>query len=351
MKVWVGLSGGVDSSTSLHLLKEAGHDVTACFISVWQPDFLPCTQNEDRRDALRVAAALDVPYVDIDARDAYKQQVVDYLVAEYRLGRTPNPDVMCNTHVKFGLFFDAALNAGADAVATGHYARTCTQPDGSTDLLAGVDGAKDQSYFLWNTPQDRLKRTLFPIGNFEKSHVRELAAQAHLPTATKKDSQGLCFMGHVDMEQFLTEILGLQEPGTVIDEEGRAVGTHPGALFFTIGQRHGFEVHAHDPQTPPLYVVAKDIGGNTLTVAPKQHMPQTDEVELRDVNWINGEPEIGTTYQARFRYRQPLFAVSLISLGERRATVAFDEPQVGVPAGQSLVLYDGEVCVGGGIIQ
>ncbi|NBD74366.1 tRNA 2-thiouridine(34) synthase MnmA [Patescibacteria group bacterium] len=351
MNIWVGLSGGVDSSTSLYLLKEAGHDVTACFISVWQPDFLPCTQNEDRRDALRVAAHLDVPFRDIDARDAYKARVVDHLVHEYQEGRTPNPDVMCNDHIKFGLFFDAARAAGAEAVATGHYARRAERADGSVDLLSGVDSEKDQSYFLWRLTQEKLQRIRFPVGEYEKAHVRELAARAQLPTAHKRDSQGLCFMGHVDLEQFLIELVGPQNEGQVLDTAGHPIGSHPGALFFTIGQRHGFSVAAHGPHTPPLYVISKDTSANTLTVAPKHEMPATDEVTLTTCNWINHVPEIGTTYQARFRYRQRLFDVSVIAVTDTGATIALDEPQVGVPAGQSLVLYDGEVCMGGGIIQ
>lgn len=364
-RVVVALSGGVDSSVSAALLKEQGYAVAGAFIITWQAPWLPCTWREERRDAMRVAAQLDIPFHTIDLSKEYERDVVDYFVAEYKAGRTPNPDVMCNKYVKFGAFFDWAMEQGFEYVATGHYARVEKRVetkedrgDEPYDLLTGIDQNKDQTYFLWTLTQRHLAHTLFPVGGHEKSHVRALAAQYGLPTATKKDSQGVCFLGKIDMKEFLQHYIELA-PGTVLDAAGQVIGTHDGAAFFTLGQRHGFSVHAHTPNTEPLYVIAKDVAANTITVAPRNDKHTTEKqltktIELTDCNWITtaSTPYTlpPTPYRARFRYRQLLLPVTLADCTHTTAAITFDTPQAYVPVGQSLVVYDGEHCLGGGII-
>jgi len=266
-KVFVGLSGGVDSSTSAAILKKDGYDVTGVFIKVWQPDFLPCSWREDRLDAMRVAAHLDIPFITMDLEKEYKQEVVDYMVHEYKEGRTPNPDVMCNKYIKFGAFFDKAMEMGADYVATGHYARV--KKDGDVvRLLAGADENKDQSYFLWTLTQKQLKKTLFPIGEYVKPEVRKIAEKFGLSTAKKKDSQGLCFIGKLDMKDFLKEFIP-EKKGDVLNGKGEVVGEHDGAYFYTLGQRHGFTVTVKGVDDTPYFIIYKDIEANTITVSHK----------------------------------------------------------------------------------
>lgn len=387
-KVFVGLSGGVDSSVSAALLKKAGYDVTAVFIEVWQPDWLECNWKEDRRDAMRVAAHLRIPFVTLNLQREYKQGVIDYMLAEYEAGRTPNPDVMCNREVKFGAFWDWAKKQGADLIATGHYARVISAEEGEADsgakysLLAGNDKNKDQSYFLWTLTQDDLSHTLFPVGHLQKAEVRKLARKFKLPNAEKKDSQGLCFMGKVDLKGFLAHYLEAEE-GNVLDEKGEIIGTHPGALFFTIGERHGFTVNKKTPNGTPYYVTDKDIEQNTITVSNKRlsetvtvetsgasHVsPGTlvktskvstflpgavKEVHIEHVNWISGHiTEVGPQYKllARSRYRQPLERARIASANFSETTVEFEGPQNALAPGQSLVVYDGEECLGGGVIS
>ena len=255
-KVFVGMSGGVDSSVSVALLKVAtpnnfsklfgrptpegfsGYEVVGVFIKVWQADFLPCTWREERREAMRAAAHLGIPLITLDLEKEYKDEVVDYMIREYSMGRVPNPDVMCNKHVKFGAFLEFAKKNGADFIATGHYARIQsshhTLPPKPYSLLMGVDAEKDQSYFLWTLTQDQLAHTLFPVGHLQKSEVRDLAKEFGLPNAEKKDSQGLCFMGAVDMADFLKHYLKT-EVGNVLDKDGNIIGTHQGAILYTIG--------------------------------------------------------------------------------------------------------------------
>ncbi len=341
------MSGGVDSSVSAHLLKEAGHEVIGAFIKVWQPDFLPCGWREERRDAMRVAAELGIPFVTIDLEAEYKKGVVDYMIGEYRAGRVPNPDVMCNKSVKFGAFLDRALALGADSIATGHYARIGIV-DGRDRLLKGKDSEKDQSYFLWTLGERELSRTLFPVGELEKSEVRAIAIERGLPNATKKDSQGLCFMGPVDIEEFLGHYLSLV-PGAVLDERGEVVGEHRGATIYAIGQRHGFSIENDAPHRSPHYVVAKDIEKNTITVsslAPSRSGEGRTRVRLSSDNL----PEASTRCEARIRYRGELAPASIEREGVE-CFVRFDAPMAGISDGQSLVAYDDDVCLGGGIIE
>jgi tRNA-uridine 2-sulfurtransferase len=361
-RVLVAMSGGVDSSVSAALLIEQGYDVEGAFIVTWQAPWLPCTWREERRDAMRVAARLGIPLHTIDLSKEYERDVVDYLVREYKSGRTPNPDVMCNKHIKFGAFLTQAIERGFDKIATGHYARVeIEEGEGGTLrylLYTGTDRMKDQSYFLWTLGQEELSRTLFPVGGHEKKDVRELARQYGLSTADKKDSQGVCFLGKVDMKEFLSHYIQA-EPGDVFDIDGRVVGKHDGAVFYTIGQRHGFSVQARDPFAEPLYVVAKDMEHNALVVASAEPTdlaiaPSATAIELSGVHWVAGEAPLRIQTDmpicARLRYRQPLFPVIITEITNTHATVTPEAPQRFAPAGQSMVLYMGETCLGGGII-
>lgn len=353
MKAFVGVSGGVDSSVSAALLKEAGHDVVGVFLRVWQPEFLSCTWRDDRTDAKRVCATLGIPFLELDCADVYKQKVVDYMIAEYRMGRTPNPDVMCNGAVKFGVFYDTAMRMGADIVATGHYARVGKTDDDTPTLLAGVDPEKDQSYFLWNIQKEHLAHIMFPIGDKIKRDVRTLAEQFNLHTATKKDSQGVCFLGKLDMHDFLAHFIETK-PGDVLNDAGEVIGHHDGATFLTLGQRHGFIITTKTPHDKPYYIIAKDVEHNTITVrnatAVEHNHPSSQYIALSHTNWLT-PPAPGKTYDARLRYRQKLFHVEMKEMTGTTARIQCDEPQAFVPIGQSLVLYDGDRCLGGGIIE
>ena len=370
-KVFVGMSGGVDSSVSAVLLKKARYNVTGVFIKVWQPEWFTCTWREDRLDAMRVAAKLGIPFITLDLEEEYKQEVVDYMIAEYRLGRTPNPDVMCNKYVKFGGFYKWAMAQGADYVATGHYARieqvksqkvrvvSDTKNDrlGTFDfrLLTALDTNKDQSYFLWTLTADQLAHTLFPVGDLEKPEVRKYAEKFGLANADKKDSQGLCFIGKVDVKDFLKRYI---EPvrGDVLSSDGGVIGFHDGATFFTIGERHGFTITKKTTHDEAYYVVSKDMSRNTITVSSFTQMHQSSrdilKIKLIKVNILNpAEIKINYPYTARSRYRQALFVCKIIVYTDETLQVAFDKPPESISPGQSLVLYDWEVCLGGGIIE
>ena len=345
-KAYVGLSGGVDSSVSAALLKEQGYDVTGVFIKVWQPDFMPCTWKDERRDAMRVAAHLDIPFITLDLEKEYKEEVVDYMLREYKAGRTPNPDVMCNRFVKFGGFYEWARKQGADFVATGHYARS---KNGS--LYTGVDMNKDQSYFLWTIKREKLIKTLFPIGDMEKPRVRALAAKFRLPNADKKDSQGLCFIGQIDMKEFLKHYID-EKPGNVLNENGEVIGRHEGSLFYTLGERHGFVITEKTPEDKPYFIIAKNDAENTLMVSNKKYsgvIAENKKVILKDVNWISLPQQ--KIYQARVRYRGTLHNVAIKRLGEDQAEISFVDTTDIIAPGQSIVIYDGELCMGGGVIE
>lgn len=354
-KVYVAMSGGVDSSVSAALLREQGYDVTGVFIKTWHPPFLECTWKEERKDAMDVCAHLGIPFKTFDFEETYKKEVVEYMISEYASGRTPNPDVMCNEKIKFGAFFKKARKEGAEYVATGHYARIKTQntkhKTRNVELLTGVDAQKDQSYFLWRVPKEVFAHVLFPVGDIEKAEVREQAHRFGLSVADKKDSQGVCFLGHVDMRDFLKRFIAVSV-GAVLNERGDVIGTHDGALLYTLGQRHGFHVTKKTPTDGPLYVVSKDIERNTITVS---HNLTTDrafshtDVVLEQVNWISETPVVHKEYTARFRYRQPLQACVVDVVGEN-IRIHFTEPQHSIALGQSVVVYDGDVCIGGGVV-
>lgn len=337
-KVFVGLSGGVDSAVTAARMKDAGAEVVGVFIKGWYPPGMPCTWAQDRRDAMRVAAALHIPFHTLDASAEYKRGVIDYLLAEYKAGRTPNPDIMCNREVKFGAFYAFAQAQGADYIATGHYARV---QEGV--LLRGIDAAKDQSYFLWAVPKEALSMTLFPLGELHKTETRELAQRYQLPVSEKKDSQGICFLGSISVEDFLKEEFGSTE-GVAVDAAGERVGVHSGALLHTLGER----ISLKEATPGPWYVVQKDLEDNVLVVAHTPVVPEkTTTISLHDTNWFTEVPE-GTVLSAQYRYHGPQIRGTLSKdRTQFIPTSGISEP---IASGQSLVIYQDDVCIGGGII-
>jgi len=359
------MSGGVDSSVAAALLKKNGKfDVVGAFAKGWQPEGMVCGWKEERRDAVRAAAKLGIPFLTFDFSEDYEEKVVDYMKKEYSEGRTPNPDVMCNKYIKFGLFLDKALKMGADCIATGHYIRRSpalnfckTHPPTRQakiseqahfiKLLQAKDKNKDQSYFLWTLTQEQLKYCLFPIGDYKKPEVRKLARKFGLHVAEKKDSQGLCFVGDIDFAVFLRRILP-KKKGEIRTPDGKTIGYHDGAHFYTIGQRHGLAVAGKTP----YYVVAKDLKNNVLIVAKEKEEKEfyKKEVIIDRANWISELPKEKKKYLARIRYRQPLQECQVVSVSAGSATIHFEKPQRAVTSGQSLVLYKGLEMLGGGII-
>lgn len=348
--VFVGLSGGVDSSVAALRLKRQGFNVVGVFIKVWHPDFLECNWEQERLDAMRVAAKLGIPFLTCDAEEAYKKDVADYFISQYKDGQTPNPDVMCNKYVKFGAFLSFAREHGADYIATGHYAQR-TQAQEGFSLLRGVDGNKDQSYFLWTLTQEQLAKVLLPVGDTDKDAIRAEAKRAGLLTAQKKDSQGICFLGHVDIPEFLSHYIPLEE-GAVLDTDGMRIGTHKGAFVYTIGQRHGFHIEKKDAERTPHYVVFRDVKANTITVSPEKPVERArHELQIRHTNYINWIPAVGVEVQVQTRYRQKPSRCVVESIGTGTLILRYQEQAELAPSGQSCVLYDGEQCLGGGIIE
>lgn len=341
LKVFVGLSGGVDSAVSAALLKKEGYVVTGVFIKIQIPGY-PCPAAHDRVEAMRVAAHLKIPFIEIDLSKEYQEEVFKLSLKEFEQGRTPNPDALCNREIKFGAFFNFARAHGADLVATGHYARV---KDGM--LYAGNDTTKDQSYFLWAVPETSLRYTLFPVGHLEKKQVRLLAEKFGLPNATRKDSQGLCFLGDIGIDDMLAREITHQE-GMVLSEHGEKIGTHRGVRLYTLGERHGFSLFQTTPHSVPHYVIKKDITANTITVSSSKFPAhaRTTELTLSETNWF-GVVADGVC-EARYRYRQELIPAELKQEGEV-VKVILKKPHY-VPLGQSLVLYRGTQCLGGGVI-
>jgi tRNA-specific 2-thiouridylase len=293
---------------------------------------------------MRVAAKLNISLVTLDLGKEYKAAVVDYMLAEYKAGRTPNPDVECNRHIKFGLLYNWAMQNGADFVATGHYAQSDVK---NQQLLAGADKNKDQSYFLWAIKREQLTKILFPIGTLEKSEVRKLATKFGLPNAARPDSQGLCFVGQLDIKTFLQEFVATK-PGQVLNELGEVIGTHDGAIFYTLGERHGFTVTKKTANDEPYYVVSKNMVDNTITVSAKNNISSANKLLISNPNWL-AEPKLGKQYQARVRYRAALLPCVIMQEG-KNTIVEFAQAPDFITPGQSVVIYDGEQVVGGGII-
>ncbi|MBI5457263.1 tRNA 2-thiouridine(34) synthase MnmA [Candidatus Kaiserbacteria bacterium] len=350
-RVFVGLSGGVDSAVSAALLQREGYDVVGAFIKIWQPEFIECTWCEDRLDAMRVCAALAIPFREVDLSQEYKEAVVERMVRGYAQGITPNPDALCNIHIKFGSFSRWAKENGAKAIATGHYARK-REVGGHFDLLRARDSAKDQSYFLYRLGQLELARALFPIGGLLKSEVRALASKFNLPVAKKPDSQGLCFVGEVSMSEFLKRFIAVI-PGPLVCD-GRVIGEHEGAALYTVGQRHGFAL-SKDAGAGPFYVTRVEVVKNTVHVSLRREDATRTTVNLSDMHWIYRELRLPVTLQAQARYHEAPIGAT-ISKGPGGFASAFEHPHIASP-GQSLVLYqknereeEGDVCLGGGII-
>ncbi len=353
-RVVVGLSGGVDSAVTAHLLKAQGFDVVGIFMKNWEgdDDDAYCSSNVDFVDAAAVADVLGIEIEHVNFAAEYKDRVFAEFLREYAAGRTPNPDVLCNAEIKFKAFLDHAMRLGADRIATGHYARV-RERDGRFELLKGLDPAKDQSYFLHRLNQAQLAKTLFPVGELRKTEVRRIAAEIGLPNARKKDSTGICFIGERPFRDFLNRYLN-HAPGPMLDEHGRELGRHVGLSFYTLGQRQGLGiggVREGGGEHAPWYVAHKDLAHNTLHVVQGHEHPwlQSRWLEAEDCSWVAGAPPAPGALAAKTRYRQA-DAPCTLTLQPAGFRLDFGAPQWAVTPGQSAVLYDGEVCLGGGVI-
>lgn len=349
-KILVGMSGGVDSSVTAALLVREGHEVIGGYMRNWsdgKEENGVCTWKTDRRDAQRVAAHLGIPLMTFDFEAQYRAEVVQYLYDEYAAGRTPNPDVLCNRQIKFGYFLEAARQLGCDAVATGHYAGVSVDGDGA-HLMRAKDDNKDQTYFLHQLNQEQLRHALFPLQPYLKSEVRDLARSFDLPTAERRESMGICFVGRVPIKDFLQSNVAAT-PGEVVLEDGTHIGTHDGLQYFTIGQRHGF---TQPGGGEPYYVAAKDLATGRLIVAPRESaLLLSSTATITQMHWVSGSaPALSLRCLARLRHRAPLAPCTVQSHADGSATVVFDAPQWGAAPGQFCVLYTQEECLGGGAI-
>ncbi len=345
--VFVAMSGGVDSSVAAALLKRRGFDVVGVYMRCWSENN-PCTES-DEADAHRVAARLKLPFYIWDFEREYEKNVVGYMVKGYKEGITPNPDVMCNKEIKFGLFLKKALKWGADYIATGHYVKIRNPKSEIRNLYIAKDLNKDQSYFLWTLTQAQLKHSLFPIGNYVKPEVRELAKKFGLPTATKKDSQGICFLGKVRVDDFLRERLSQVVAGPIKTVDGKLIGTHQGAELYTIGQRHGLGIGGDGP----YFVVKKDVAHNVIYVAKEgDGYLFGKELEVKNINWISGaKMETPQKVMCRTRYRQPLVKATIFPHSKNTYSVVFENSHRDITSGQSVVFYKEAKMLGGGIIE
>ena len=364
-RVILGLSGGVDSSVAAVKLLEEGYEVIGVFMRNWDsatnndflgnPDFNSdvCPQEKDYQDAVKVAEKLGIEIKRVDFIEEYWNYVFKYFLDEYAAGRTPNPDLMCNKEIKFKAFLDYANNLNADYIAMGHYARVTHDPVKGSYLLRGLDGNKDQTYFLALLSQKQIEKALFPIGDMQKKEVRELAIKYDLATATKKDSTGICFIGERRFHQFLQNYLPAK-PGKMIRLNGEVIGNHDGLMYYTIGQRKGLGIGGiQGYSTDPWFVVGKNLEENVLYVEQgiDNDYLYSDFCIVKDLNWINEVPVVGKEYQAKFRYREKDNSVVITLLEDNLMHVKFNHPVRAVTPGQACVIYDGEICMGGGIIN
>ena len=348
MRVVVGMSGGVDSAVSAWLLKQAGYDVIGVFMKNWEEkdEDGVCTSEGDWKDVQNVCDIIGIPYYSVNFAKEYWDRVFTLFLSEYKAGRTPNPDVLCNREIKFKAFLDFAMQLGAEKIATGHFVQT----DDEGHLLKGVDPNKEQSYFLYMLHQHQLKKAIFPVGGMTKQEVRQIALQAGLPVAAKKDSTGICFIGERQFKPFLSQYLPAQ-PGDMVTPEGEVVGRHDGLMFYTLGQRRGLGIGGRGDGRS-FFVVDKDLKKNQLIVVQGEDHPllYCKAARIEQLTWISDAPKIGNTYGVKTRYRQPDQNAILTEMTADGAIVTFGEKQRAVTPGQSLVFYDGNVCLGGGII-
>lgn len=351
------MSGGVDSSLTAALLKEQGYDVVGVYMKNWSKDLpgFPCPWKEDYQDAKRVAVKLGIPFEMFDFETEYFEKVVQYMIDGFKAGITPNPDIMCNQEIKFKLFYDTARERGADYIATGHYSRVINSENSklkipnskSAMLLKAKDANKDQTYFLYRVEEDALMHTLFPLGDMTKPEVRKEAEKRGLITAHKKESMGICFVGKVGIKEFLSQYVETK-PGNIINDQGDVIGKHDGAIFYTIGQRHGLDVGGG----LPYYVVGKDMKKNEVYVTSdiSDSKLWSDVIKLSSIHWINDAPSKGDELEVRTRHRAKLIKCSIVALNAHTVEIKPDEAIRALTPGQSAVLYDGDVCNGGGII-
>lgn len=354
--VFLGMSGGVDSSVSAYLLQQQGYKVVGVFMKNWSGkletsrgvfDF-PCSSQADYEDARQVAGNLGIPLYTFDFETEYRQRVIEYFITEIKKGRTPNPDIMCNKEIKFKVFLDKCLSLGADYIATGHYARINQTDDGVFHLLKGVDNTKDQSYFLATLGQYELSHTLFPVGDIPKSEVRRIAAEIKLPNAKKPDSQGICFVGEIDVNAFIEAFVG-ENIGEIINTKGDIIGQHRGLYFYTIGQRKGLGIGGGIP----YFVKAKDLEQNQLVVS--KGMDPLDlyqsEVLISELSWTSQCPNLPQQLRAKIRYRSQDVECVVKALDAHTLKVEFIEPQRAITQGQFLVLYQGDELIGSGVME
>lgn len=353
-KVVVGMSGGVDSSVAAYLLKKQGYDVIGVFMKNWEEkdENGNCTSDEDYKDVIKVCEQLDIPYYSINFEKEYWDKVFTYFLEEYKKGRTPNPDIMCNKEIKFKVFLDYAYDLGADFIATGHYARTKVNND-ETLLLRGIDNNKDQTYFLSQLSQNQINNILFPIGDYEKSQVRKIAEEANLITAKKKDSTGICFIGEKNFREFLSKYLPAQK-GKMVDLDGNIRGEHHGLMYYTIGQRHGLGIGGtKDTDGEAWFVCGKDLDKNILYVCQGFHNPAlySDSLLASSLSFISDNYSDSFECTAKFRYRQQDVKVKVNILKDNKVKVTFFEPVRAVTPGQAVVFYKDEICLGGALID
>lgn len=348
-KIVVGMSGGVDSSVAAHLLKQQGHEVVGIFMQNWEDDNDDgyCTIKQDSMDAIAVADILGIDIEIVNFAKEYKDRVFSYFLNEYQAGRTPNPDILCNSEIKFKAFLDHALNLGAEYVATGHYVSKMATPDGEV-LTRAVDSNKDQSYFLYRLNQYQISHALFPLGNLTKPEVRQIAAGLNLPTATKKDSTGICFIGERPFREFLQRYMPTKA-GKMVTPEGKIVGQHQGLMYYTLGQRKGLGIGG---QGDPWFVADKNLATNELIVVQGHEHPLLLKKTLRanQLSFGLNEKPVAGRYSAKTRYRMQDAACELHYINDDEFELVFDTPQWAITPGQSVVLYSQEKCLGGGII-